>query len=60
MTKIEKIFYIFLITLAVFTFGVQIGIYHGRKLQRHECWRHERMQEYLFKKIAECGVNNDY
>lgn len=36
MSKIEKIFYIFLISLAVFTFGVQVGIYHGRELEKEE------------------------
>ena len=33
MTKTEKIFYIFLIILALIIIGVQIGIAHGRKLQ---------------------------
>lgn len=33
-TKTEKIFYIFLILLAVFIFGVQVGIAHGKELQR--------------------------
>lgn len=33
MTKAEKIYYLFLIILAIVIIGVQIGIAHGRKLQ---------------------------
>jgi len=33
MTKTEKLFYIFLIALALIILGVQIGIAHGKKLQ---------------------------
>ena len=32
----NKIFYIFLIALAIFIAGVQLGISHGRELQRQE------------------------
>ena len=35
-SKFEKILYILLILLAVFIFGVQIGIAHGKELQRQE------------------------
>ena len=35
-TNFEKTIYIFLILLAVFICGVQIGIAHGRELQRQE------------------------
>lgn len=34
--RIEKAFYIFLIALAIFVFGVQCGICHGRHLQMEE------------------------
>lgn len=33
MTKLEKIFYLILIILAILIFGVQIGITHGKRLQ---------------------------
>lgn len=36
MTKFEKIFYTALIILAIFTTGVQVGINHGRELEREE------------------------
>ena len=32
-TKFERFLYTFLILLAVFIFGVQIGIAHGKELQ---------------------------
>ena len=32
----NKIFYIFMIALAIFIAGVQVGIYHGKELQRQE------------------------
>lgn len=35
-TKAERYFYIFLIVLAIFIIGVQIGIKHGRELQIKE------------------------
>jgi len=56
MDKFEKIFYSFLLILAIFTFGVQVGIHHGRELQKAENIRIQRMQEYLFKRCA----SNDY
>jgi len=38
MTRLEEIFYIFLIALAIFVVGVQVGIHHGRELAaREEC-----------------------
>lgn len=36
----NKIFYIFLIALAIFITGVQIGIAHGRELQRQEYYEY--------------------
>lgn len=36
----NKIFYIFLIALAIFIAGVQIGIHHGRELQRQEYYEY--------------------
>ena len=36
----NKIFYIFLIVLAIFIAGVQIGIHHGRELQRQEYYEY--------------------
>jgi len=36
MNKFEKIFYTALIILAIFTFGVQVGIHHGRNLEKAE------------------------
>lgn len=33
MTKYEKIFYLFLVMLAILIIGVQIGIAHGKRLQ---------------------------
>ena len=35
-TKFEKYFYIFLIILGIFIVGVQVGIAHGRELQKQE------------------------
>ena len=35
-TKFERFLYTFLILLAVFIFGVQIEIAHGKELQRQE------------------------
>jgi len=60
MTKFEKIFYIFLIALTLFTLGVQVGISHGRELQKEEDQRQERMLEFIFQKLANYEVNNDY
>lgn len=37
-SKFEKFLYIFLILLAVFIAGVQIGIHHGRGLQKQEIY----------------------
>ena len=34
--SIEKAFYVFLIALAIFILGVQIGIKHGRDLQKED------------------------
>ena len=36
----NKIFYTFLIALAIFIAGVQIGIAHGRELQRQEYYEY--------------------
>lgn len=36
LTKFEKVFYILLLALIIFTVGVQIGIHHGRNLERQE------------------------
>jgi len=41
-TKFEKYFYIFLIALAVFIAGIQVGIAHGKNLQKQENY------EYIF------------
>ncbi|HSA07305.1 MAG TPA: hypothetical protein P5556_09005 [Candidatus Gastranaerophilales bacterium] len=54
MKSKEKIFYTFLIILSIFTLGVQVGIHHGRELQRVEDIRIQRMQEYIFKNMARC------
>lgn len=35
-TKFERFLYTFLILLAVFIFGVQVGITRGKELQRQE------------------------
>lgn len=35
-TKFERFLYTFLILLAVFIFGVQVGIVRGKELQRQE------------------------
>lgn len=35
-SKTEKAFYIFLIALAIFVAGVQVGIHHGRELMKQE------------------------
>lgn len=32
----EKALYIFLIALAIFIFGIQVGIKHGRELQKED------------------------
>lgn len=38
MTRLEETFCIFLIVLAIFILGVQVGIHHGRELAiREEC-----------------------
>ena len=34
--KIDKIMMIFIIALGIFIVGVQIGIHHGRELQKQE------------------------
>jgi len=34
MNKLEKYFYIALIALTIFTIGLQVGIHHGRNLER--------------------------
>ena len=34
--KIDKIMMIFIIALGIFIVGVQIGIHHGRELQRQD------------------------
>ena len=39
-TKFEKILYIFLIALFIFIVGVQLGIAHGRDLQRQEYYEY--------------------
>lgn len=49
MSKFEKVLYILLLALMIFTLGVQIGIANGRSLQKAENARIQRMQEYLFK-----------
>ena len=36
----NKIFYTFLIALAIFIAGVQIGIAHGKELQRQEYYEY--------------------
>lgn len=36
MTRLEEIFYMFLIFLAILIIGVQIGITHGKKLQNRD------------------------
>ena len=36
LTTVEKVLYIFLVVLMIFTLGVQIGIHHGRTLERQE------------------------
>ena len=33
----ESLFYTFIIALAIFIFGVQIGIKQGRELQKEDC-----------------------
>jgi len=35
-TKFEKIFYTFLIALCIFIAGIQIGIAHGKELQKQD------------------------
>ena len=54
MNKFEKILHKVLIILTILMIGVQIGIHHGRQLQMEEGWRQERMQQYIFKKLAKC------
>ena len=36
LTRLEKVFYILLLALIIYTVGVQIGIHHGRTLERQE------------------------
>jgi len=36
MTRLEKIYYIFLVALTIFILGVQFGTYHGMKLAMKE------------------------
>jgi len=36
LTKFEKVFFVLLLALMIFTLGVQIGIHHGRTLERQE------------------------
>jgi cell division protein FtsL len=40
-TKIEKLFYSFLIILAVLIVGIQIGIKQGKELQKQESMKYE-------------------
>jgi cell division protein FtsL len=40
-TKIEKLFYSFLIILAVLIVGIQIGIKQGKELQKQEPMKYE-------------------
>ena len=40
--RIDKIMTIFLIILGIFILGVQIGIAHGRELQRQEFYDYTR------------------
>ena len=39
-TIYEKFLYIFLIILAIFIVGIQIGIAHGREIQRQEYYEY--------------------
>jgi len=41
MSKLEEVFYIFLIVLAIFVFGVQVGIHRGRELAIGEECRYD-------------------
>ena len=38
--KIDKIMMIFIIALGIFIVGVQIGIHHGRELQKQEYYEY--------------------
>ena len=40
--RIDKIMTIFLIILGIFILGIQIGISHGRELQRQEYYDYTR------------------
>lgn len=40
MERFEKYLHIFLIILAIFIVGVQIGIAHGRELQKQEYYEY--------------------
>lgn len=39
-TKFEKILYTILVLLAVFIFGVQVGIVQGKELQRQDYYEY--------------------
>ena len=39
--KFEQILYLFLIALFIFMVGVQVGIAHGRELQRQEYYEYK-------------------
>lgn len=39
-TKFERFLYTFLILLAVFIFGIQVGIARGKELQRQEYYEY--------------------
>lgn len=39
-TKFEKFLYIFLMLLAIFIIGVQVGIAQGKELQRQEYYEY--------------------
>lgn len=36
LSTLEKVLYIFLLCLIIFTFGVQLGIKHGRDIEKQE------------------------
>ena len=42
LNKFERLFYTFILYLIILTSGVQIGIYHGRKLERQEIFNDYR------------------
>lgn len=56
MSRFEKAFYIFLISLAVFTFGVQVGIHHGRNLERADC--EQRLEGELCSTVTPFNASN--